>query len=123
MTPLNWDLDAAARASTLHPSVTAAQASFESVPPTPIPPGGVKKDRKGRGGKGKSRSRSASQGGKGKKGKSQKGNGKQLVKPTRAQLWRQQKGKGRGGGKGKDRTISIIPGKDASKGAGSHQGR
>ena len=104
--------------------VTAAQKSFESVPPTPIPPGSVKKDRKGRGGKGKSRSRSASQGGKDKKGKSQKGKGKQIVKPTRAQLWKQSlKSKGQGKGKGKDRTVSINPGKDASTGAGSCQGQ
>ena len=123
MTPLNWDLDAAARSSTLHPSVIAAQAAFEKVPPTPVPPGGVKRDRKRNGGKGGSRSRSVSQGGKGKNGKPAKGKGKELA-ANRVQHWGQKKkGKGKGRGKGQERTVSINSGKDASQGAGSQKGR
>ena len=107
MTPINWDVDAAARSSTLHPSVVSAQAAFESVPPTPVPPGGVKRDRKGRG-KG-SRSRSKGKGGKkGGKGKAPKGGGKASKPPFTGQFNRPA-----------TRIVKVQkPGRDAQKGAG-----
>ena len=96
--------------------MVAAQAAFERVPPTPVPPGGVRKKGKGRG-KG-SRSRSRGKGGKDKgKGRQRKGGGKANRPPFHVKFGKPG-AQPQGGATGATRIVKIpVSGKDAQKGA------